>query len=106
MRKSRFSWQADEQIGTPVYNALIIPAPYLTALYRTEARDNHDKPVESRGTGLVKIPVGQGWLVVDQVRWEAAYEPQPEGYGGRVPFATGLKRYVSYLLTNLGVLEE
>jgi len=90
--------------ATPVYHALIMPAPHLTALYRTEPRDNHDKPVESRGAGLVKIPVRQGWLVVDQVRWEAAYEPQPEGYGGTVSFATGLKRYVSCLLTNLGAM--
>ena len=78
----------------------------MTALYRTESRDNRDKLVESRGAGLVKIPVGRGWLVMDQVRWEAAYEPQPKGWGGEITFATGLKRYVSGLLTNLGVLQE
>ena len=105
-RKGRFSWKAEEQIGLPVCNTLIKPAPALIDLYRTEPMDNHSKPAESRGASLVKIPVGSGWIVVDQTRWEAAWEKDPGGWGGTVAFATGLKRYVSYLLTNLGVQQH
>ena len=107
-RKSQFSWQVDQQIGTPVCATLIKPAPGMPGLidlYRTEPVGNDAKPVESRGASLVKIAVGTGWIVVDQTRWEAAYEKDPGGWGGSVAFATGLKRYVSCLLTNLGVLQ-
>jgi hypothetical protein len=103
-RKSRFKGGADGTMGTAVYDTLIKPVPGLLDLYRTEPVGYNSKPAESRGAGLVKIPVGAGWIVVDQTRWEAAYEPQPKGgWGGQVTFAIGLKRYVSYLLTNLGV---
>ena len=105
-RKSRFTGGAAGTVGTLVYYTLIRPAPGppgLIDLYRTEPVGYNNKPAESRGAGLVKMAVGQGWIVVDQTRWEVAYEKEPKGYGGRVSFATGLKRYVSCLLTNLGV---
>ena len=78
----------------------------MKALYRTELRDYQDKVIESRGAGLVKVSVGRGWIVIDQARWEAAYEPQPQVWGSKVQFADGLKRYVSLLLTNLGAQAE
>lgn len=102
-RRSRFSWRPGDLIGAPVYDFLIRPNPNLVDLYRTEPVAQGNRPAESRGAGLVKIPVGKGLVVVDQVRWEQAFEEQPKGYGGRVTFADGLKRYVSYMLTNLGV---
>jgi len=105
-RKSRFSWKPGDQIGSPVYDSLIRPNPSLVDLYRTEPIDPLRKALASRGAGLVKIPVGKGFVVVDQVPWDQAFEEQPKGYGGRVTFATGLKRYVSYLLTNLGVQQH
>ena len=104
-REGRFTGGAEGTVGIPVYDTLIKPGDGLIDLYRTEPVDHANKPAESRGAGLVKIPVGGGWIVVDQVRWEAAYEKDPGGWGGRITFATGLRRYVSYLLTNLGVAQ-
>jgi len=110
-RKSRFTGGAEGTIGTAVYDTLIKSATDpgngmsgVIELYRTEPVGYDSKPAESRGAGLVKIAVGAGWMIVDQTRWEDTYEPQPKGgWGGQVAFATGLKRYVSCLLTNLGV---
>ena len=116
-RKSKMKSLPKDMTGTRVYDALVTPGPGMNALYRSESRVPVAEPfsrpsiedridtVPSRGAGLVKIPVGRGWIIIDQVRWEAAYEKQPKGYGGTVTFKIGVKRYVSYLLTNLGVLQ-
>jgi hypothetical protein len=104
-RKGQFTGGAAGTVGTAVYDTLVKPAPGLIDLYRTEPVGYDNKPAESRGAGLIKIPVGAGWIVIDQVRWEAAYENDPGGWGGKIRFAAGLKRYVSYLLTNLQVLQ-
>ena len=105
-RKSCFVSAEADLVGIPVYNTLIKADPGLVDLYRTEAIGYDNKPAESRGAGLVKIAVGSGWIVVDQVRWEAAWEKDPGGWGGKIAFDTSLKRYVSYLLTNLGVKQQ
>ena len=102
-RKGRFAWKAEEQVGIAVYAALLEPGPGVVDLYRTEPRDHEGKAVDSRGAGLAVLAAGRGRVVVDQVRWAAACEEQPGGWGGRVSFAEGLRRYVSCLLTNLGV---
>ncbi len=101
-RKEQFAYVPEKYVGTPVYSYLIKPTASMTSLYRTEMRSYEDKPVDSRGSGLVKIPVGKGWIVIDQTRWEAAYETQPPAWGNKTPFADGLKRYVTLLVANLG----
>jgi hypothetical protein len=116
-RKSKMKSLPKDMTATRVYDALITPGAGMTALYRTESRVPVREPfsrpsiedridtIPSRGAGLVKIPVGRGLIIIDQVRWEAAYEKQPKSHGGTVTFKTGVKRYVSYLLSNLGVLQ-
>jgi len=101
-RTRQFAFGPEHYTGTLVYNYLIKLGPGMKGLYRTELRDYQDDVVESRGAGLVKIPVGHGCIVIDQTRWGVAYEPQPQVWGSKVRFADGLKRYVSLLLTNLG----
>jgi hypothetical protein len=40
-------------------------------------------------TGLIKISVGESWLMVNQTRWKAICEPQPKSHGGGDGFASG-----------------
>jgi hypothetical protein len=105
-RKEQFARAPAKCVGTSVYRYLIAPGSAAISLYRTEVRDGDDQVVPSRGSGLVKTPVAKGWIVVDQTRWEAAYEPQPQVWGNTTPFAAGLQRYVSLLLANLEARRE
>ena len=61
----------------------------LIDLYRAEPRDNRGQPVHCRSPGLVKISVGESWLMVNQTRWKAICEPQPKSHGGGDGFASG-----------------
>lgn len=71
---------------TRVYDALIQPGPGMTELYPTESHvpvsnpfqrpsiENRVDTAPLRGSGLVKIASGRGQIIIDQLRWEAAYE--------------------------------